>query len=163
VLPLSEGARPVDPLPVLHDVAAAMSQRYPHVQIACREALPGAAAARVAVGGGERGLRRIAESAIANACEGNGAAGAHAVDVVVSREPALRLLAIEVRDDGPGFPPALLRTAISPFATTKRGASGLGLYTAERLARAGGGFLRRENPRGGGARLRVFLPEVPGT
>jgi signal transduction histidine kinase len=82
------------------------------------------------------------------------------VEVIVSAEPGARLLAIEVSDDGPGFPPALLARPIAPFASTKPSASGLGLYIAERLARASGGLLRRENLEGGGARVAVYLPEA---
>ena len=40
------------------------------------------------------------------------------------------------------------------------GALGLGLYTAERIARASGGSLRRENRESGGAVVRLFLPLV---
>jgi C4-dicarboxylate-specific signal transduction histidine kinase len=78
----------------------------------------------------------------------------------VSAEPEARLLAIEVRDDGPGLPATLLARPVAPFGGTKVNGSGLGLYVAERLARASGGLLRRENPSEGGARVIVFLPEV---
>ena len=160
VPPSSEGARPVAAFQRAGDAVAALAARFPHVAVSCAASGPRAEAARVAVGGGEAGFRRILEVAIANACEGNGASGASRVAVRVADEPQLRLVTIEVSDDGPGFPTALLAAPIAPFVTTKAGGSGLGLYTAERLARAAGGFLRRENGAGRGARLTVFLPEA---
>jgi signal transduction histidine kinase len=160
VPPSSEGARPVDAYARARDAVAAIAARFPHVAISCSASGPRAEGARVAVGGGEKGFLRILEVAIANACEGNGANGASRVSLLVADEPQLRLLTVEVSDDGPGFPAALLAAPIAPFVTTKTGGSGLGLYTAERLARAGGGFLRRENGAGRGARLTVFLPEA---
>jgi signal transduction histidine kinase len=161
--PSSEGARAVHVLPRARETVARLAQRFPHVTLECRAASPRAESALAAVGGGEEGLRRILDAALTNACEGDGAAGASRVELLVADEPRLRVLTIEVRDDGPGFPPDLLARPIAPFVTTKPGASGLGLYTAERLARAGGGFLRRENGAGGGARLTVFLPEAAPT
>lgn len=158
--PSSEGARPVAVFPRARDVAARVAERFPHVAIECRAGSPRAESALAAVGGGEEGLQRILEIALVNACEGSGSAGASRVELLVADEPLLRLLTIDVRDDGPGFPSGLLAAPIAPFVTSKPGASGLGLYTAERLARAGGGFVRLENGAGGGARLTVFLPEA---
>lgn len=160
VPPSSEGARPVQAYASACDEAAAIATRFPHVAITCSASGPRAEAAHVAVGGGDEGFRRILEVAIANACEGDGAAGASRVELRIADEPQLQLLTLEVSDDGPGFPAALLAAPIAPFVTTKTGGSGLGLYTAERLARAAGGFLRRENGAGRGARLTIFLPEA---
>lgn len=158
--PSSAGALPVQVYTRACETLAALTGRHPHVSFSCLSASPRAESARAAVGGGDEGLRRILEVAVANACEGDGERGAFRVEVLVSDEPELRLVTLEVRDDGPGFAAALLTRPIEAFATTKPGASGLGLYTAERLARAGGGFLRRDNGAGGGARVTVFLPAV---
>ena len=157
VPPSSEGARPVEAFARAREVVARLATRFPHVAVACRANGPRAERARVVVGGGDEGFDRILEIAIGNACEG----GARRVAVRISDEPQLRLVTVEVSDNGPGFPAALLAGPINPFVSTKPNRSGLGLYTAERLARAGGGFLRRENGAGRGARLTVFLPEAP--
>jgi signal transduction histidine kinase len=153
---------PVAAFSVASDVVGALRERYPHVALSCRATSRRAELAAAAVGGGSASLRRILENVVANACEGDGARGARAVELTVAAEPEVRLLAFDVRDDGPGFPAALLASSIAPFVTTKPSGSGLGLYTAERLARASGGLLRRENTPGGGARVAVFLPEASG-
>jgi steroid delta-isomerase-like uncharacterized protein len=92
-----------------------------------------------------------------NACEGHDAAGARAVEIAVEEQPQLEALAVRVSDDGPGFSPEMLARPVAPFATSKQNGTGLGLYTAERLVRASGGSLRRENVPGGGAAVTVYL------
>ena len=144
------------------EVVAELATRFPHVALSCRATSRQAEQRLAGVGGGRTSLRRILENLLANACEGDGTRGARRVEVTISAEPEAQLVAIEVRDDGPGFPPALLALPIAPFSGTKASRSGLGLYIAERLARASGGLLRRENRGGGGARVAVFLPEAPG-
>jgi C4-dicarboxylate-specific signal transduction histidine kinase len=69
--------------------------------------------------------------------------------------------AIRVRDDGPGFRADALDAPVVAFKSAKPGGSGLGLYTTERLVRASGGSLRRENLDGGGAQVTAFLDEAP--
>jgi signal transduction histidine kinase len=156
------GLEAVPALALARETVAALAPRYPQVAFSCRATSRHAEQGAAAVGGGGASLRRIIENLATNACEGNGTRGARRVEVVVSAEPEARLLAIEVRDDGPGFPPALLARPIAPFAGTKTGGNGLGLYVAERLARASGGLLRRENLSEGGGRVTVYLPEVAG-
>ena len=139
------------------EVVAELAPRFPHVALSCRATSRHAERGAAAVGGGRASLRRILENLLTNACEGDGARRA---EVVVSAEPEARLLAIEVRDDGPGFPRRSSRSRSPRSAARRRHGSGLGLYIAERLARASGGLLRRENPSEGGARVAVFLPEA---
>jgi signal transduction histidine kinase len=156
----SMGAPSVEAFALAREAVAAVAIRFPHVAIQCTANGPRAEKLRVTVGRGDDGFRQIVEYAVANACEGNGSQGATRVAVCINHEPQLRLATLEVSDDGPGFPLALLAAPPSPFLTTKPGRPGLGLYTVERLARAGGGFLRRENGAGRGARVTVFLPET---
>lgn len=124
-------------------------------------ALPGARDACARVAGGEESLSRILEILLENGWQGNGVRGASRVDVEVSAEERTGALAIAVRDDGPGFAPELLAQPLAPFVTTKPGALGLGLYTVERLARASGGSLQRENVPGDGAVVTLFLQLAP--
>lgn len=63
-----------------------------------------------------------------------------------------------VEDDGPGFPPEVLRRLGEPFRTTKAQGSGLGLFLCRRLAEGAGGALAAANRRGGGASVRLTLP-----
>ncbi|MBL8996536.1 MAG: hypothetical protein JNL44_04380 [Gemmatimonadetes bacterium] len=71
--------------------------------------------------------------------------------------------AIEVRDNGPGFPNDLLPRLGEPFVTTRAtvGGSGLGLFVVRGIVHAHGGTLQLENVRGGGALLRILLPPAP--
>jgi hypothetical protein len=81
-------------------------------------------------------------------------------------------LGIEVRDDGPGFPPGFLPHAFERFRRpdTSRsrddGGTGLGLAIVRAIAVAHGGTASAANkPEGGGAVVRVRLPgviDVPG-
>jgi signal transduction histidine kinase len=63
-------------------------------------------------------------------------------------------------DDGPGFSPSLLPTAMERFTHEARDTgAGLGLAIVEEIARAHGGSVRASNTSPlGGARVRVVLP-----
>jgi signal transduction histidine kinase len=139
---------------------SAAAEGFPHVAVSCRAATPRVETAEVVVGGGTQSLDRLLGALLTNACQVNDGRVPRTVEVVVSEAPAVRFLAIEVVDDGPGFPPALLAGPIQPFVSTRSGHAGLGLYTAEHLVRASGGLLRRENRAVGGARVTLFLPEA---
>ncbi len=67
-------------------------------------------------------------------------------------------LALELRDDGPGFDPALLARVFEPYATTKPRGTGLGLAIVHRIVDAMGGRIRAGNAASGGARLTLDLP-----
>jgi signal transduction histidine kinase len=71
---------------------------------------------------------------------------------------------IEVADDGPGLPDALLERVFEPFfraepsRNRETGGSGLGLASARAVARAHGGDVTLFNRAGGGLLARVLLP-----
>ena len=158
-----EAAEPAVPvMPAVLFAVAAARLRTSSAKLAAR-ASPGAKRARARVAGGEESLARMLEILIDNAWQGDGVHRASQVDVEVSVEALTGALAIAVRDDGPGFPPDLLERPLSPFVSRKRGGLGLGLYTAERLARASGGSLRRENRPEGGAVVTLYLALAPST
>jgi signal transduction histidine kinase len=75
-------------------------------------------------------------------------------------------LGIEVRDDGPGFPPGFLPHAFERFRRPDTGRSrddggtGLGLAIVRAIAVAHGGTASAASKPGGGAVVRVRLPEV---
>jgi len=64
---------------------------------------------------------------------------------------------LAVRDDGPGFPAALLEGGVRPFASGRDAGTGLGLAVAQRFAREARGELELANltPRGACALLRI--------
>jgi signal transduction histidine kinase len=95
----------------------------------------------------------------------------NAVEAMAERGGRLRLglaadgahARIEVEDDGPGIPPALVSKIFQPFFSTKlaQGGTGLGLSISYNIVRRHGGDLRVENHPGEGCRFVVELPRQP--
>jgi C4-dicarboxylate-specific signal transduction histidine kinase len=71
-------------------------------------------------------------------------------------------IVLSVSDDGPGFPPELLRRGLQPFVARREGGTGLGLAMVRRLALDLGGELSLENREPRGAQARLVLPLVHG-
>ncbi len=65
---------------------------------------------------------------------------------------------LSVQDSGPGIPPEDLGRIFSPFFTTRKGGSGLGLAVVHRAVEAHGGAVYTEEGSGGGTRFVVLLP-----
>jgi PAS domain S-box-containing protein len=61
-------------------------------------------------------------------------------------------------DSGPGIPPQIREKIFTPFFTTKRGGSGLGLPTAKRLIEAHDGQISIDCPAAGGTAVVIRLP-----
>lgn len=76
--------------------------------------------------------------------------------------PSGRIVEVEVRDNGPGIPRALLDKIFEPFVTTKEPGkgTGLGLAVCERLVESMGGSIRADSDEGAGAAFTVLLPAV---
>ncbi len=65
---------------------------------------------------------------------------------------------VAVSDTGPGIPPHILKDLFTPFVSTKRRGTGLGLSVSRRIVEDHGGWIEAESPDGSGATFRVFLP-----
>jgi signal transduction histidine kinase len=61
-------------------------------------------------------------------------------------------------DSGPGIPAEIREKIFTPFFTTKRGGSGLGLPTAKRLIEAHDGQITIDCPPAGGTAVVIRLP-----
>ncbi len=96
-----------------------------------------------------RDLQLALEELLTNAAEASPAGARVTISTVSGRPGRLQL---QVADDGPGLPPALLAQAADPFVTTKPGRLGIGLARVDTLMdmyalpwslanRAGGGAL----------------------
>jgi two-component system, NtrC family, nitrogen regulation sensor histidine kinase GlnL len=72
--------------------------------------------------------------------------------------PRLPGVVVTVEDDGPGIPPELRAKVTTPFFSTRRGGTGLGLAVAGHWVALHGGTLRIGDASGGGTRVRVSLP-----
>ncbi len=67
-------------------------------------------------------------------------------------------LLVSVADDGPGMPPDVVERLATPFFTTRREGTGLGLAVAHHWVARHGGTLRVESAPGEGTRVVVALP-----
>jgi len=70
------------------------------------------------------------------------------------------LLAVSIRDNGPGIPPEILPRIFDPYFTTKaeRKGTGLGLAIVQRLVKENRGALHLQTKIGHGTTFTVFLP-----
>jgi signal transduction histidine kinase len=103
-----------------------------------------------------RGLHQVLTNVLRNAADATGRSG-H-VEVRATRDADH--LRIEVRDDGPGMPPAVLSRIFEPFYTTKAPGkgTGLGLPISARIVEKFGGAITVECPPAGGTVVKVTLP-----
>ena len=82
--------------------------------------------------------------------------GKREISIVAAADPLG--CAIEVRDNGPGIPPAILPRVFEAFFTTKQTGAGLGLAIAAAIVERFGGRITARNRLGGGAVFRIVLP-----
>ena len=105
-------------------------------------------------------LKQVLLNLVQNAQDALGAAGN--IDIRVESDGERGTLV--VTDDGPGIEDSVLPHVFDPFFTTKadvRGV-GLGLFTADGLARTHGGrIIARNRAEGTGAELTVEMPRTP--
>ena len=76
--------------------------------------------------------------------------------VKVSAEPERAI--VEVIDTGPGMDPETMQNIFTPYFSTKKGGSGLGLPTCRRIIREHGGRLEVTSEPGKGTRFVISLP-----
>ena len=78
------------------------------------------------------------------------------VSLTIKSEPDKTI--IHVEDDGPGFSEERLSNSFEPFATTKKGGSGLGLVISHRIVNDHNGIMEISNRENGGGRVTITLP-----
>ena len=82
--------------------------------------------------------------------------------VTIEAEPAGDMIALSIRDRGPGLPQDRPEDVFEPFISTREGGMGLGLAIARRIVEEAGGRIAAENNPGGGATFVVTLPREAG-
>ena len=108
-------------------------------------------------------LRRVMDNLIDNATRHSPAGAA----VRLTGAPTAGGWSIEVRDEGPGIPPAARAGLFERFARADDarardgGGAGLGLALSRAIAESHGGSLQLVSPNGRGATFRLFLPTSP--
>jgi nitrogen fixation/metabolism regulation signal transduction histidine kinase len=114
------------------------------------------------IGADERMLRQALLNLLRNAAEAipvDKVERAVKVCAASDKDPTGRSWAVvEVKDTGPGIPPAQLQRIFIPFFTTKAKGHGIGLALAHRVIAEHGGGLTAANSPGGGAVFTVKLP-----
>jgi signal transduction histidine kinase len=144
--------QPVDIVALLEEAAGALATPDQPVQIRASE--------EVIVAGDPARIRQCVENLISNAVK-HSPKGSK-VTVLVSRQPqegGVELARIEVVDEGPGVPAAILPRIFERFVTGNGGDGGLGLglYLAKRIAVIHGGDLMVESTSGRGTRFTLTL------
>ncbi|MGH8034869.1 MAG: sensor histidine kinase, partial [Lysobacterales bacterium] len=107
-------------------------------------------------------LRQLLHNLIRNARE---AAGSNPAQIRLGSEvitaenrPWLQFF---IRDEGPGFPAAVLERPFEPYVTHKAGGSGLGLAICRKIVAEHDGRITLNNLPQGGAQVTVLLPLEP--
>lgn len=105
-------------------------------------------------------IRQLLHNLIRNASEaaGEGVPAQVRIQTRELNEGGRGWLQLEVRDQGPGYPDAVLAKPFEPYVTFKRGGSGLGLAICRKIVVDHDGRISIDNPAGGGARTTVRLP-----
>jgi nitrogen fixation/metabolism regulation signal transduction histidine kinase len=110
-------------------------------------------------------IRQILNNLITNALEAlEGRAGARIdVETQLVNESGKYTASIIVSDNGPGFQKDLINTVFDPYVTSKPKGTGLGLAIVKKIIEEHGGRIEADNPRAGGARVRIWLPLSEGS
>ena len=143
--------RPVDLTALVRDIAATLST--PTQPILCT--------------GGDEGVVAVVDAARIRQCLENLLANAlkHSprnatVNVLIERmiKDDIEQAIIDVVDEGPGVPAAIMPHIFERFVTGDKKGLGIGLFLARRIAVLHGGDLTLEPPVGRGARFRLTIP-----
>jgi nitrogen fixation/metabolism regulation signal transduction histidine kinase len=107
-------------------------------------------------------IRQILNNLVTNSLEAlEGRSGACIeIETHVAEEGPKQVasVAIVVTDNGPGFQRDLIGTVFDPYVTSKPKGTGLGLAIVKKIVEEHGGRIEADNPRSGGARVRILLP-----
>jgi two-component system sensor histidine kinase HydH len=123
-----------------------------NVTVAVENRLPPSASVRV----DQQMLVHAMVSIVCNAIEAMTSGGR----LSVRTQSSGRFFVVQFDDTGHGIPPEILQRVSEPFFTTKTRGLGLGLAQVQRIVEQFKGRLEIASPKGGGAQIRVLLPQV---
>jgi len=107
-------------------------------------------------------VRQILNNLVTNSLEAlEGRAGARieiSTDIVDEAPAGAKAVEIVISDNGPGFQKDLIGQVFDPYVTSKPKGTGLGLAIVKKIAEEHGGRIEADNPKSGGARVRITLP-----
>lgn len=113
----------------------------------------------MAMADGER-IEKVMENLVLNAVEAM--AGEPGKLTIEAGQDMGGKVFFSVSDTGEGMSPEFVQQRLfRPFATTKSGGVGLGLYTCREVVRANGGTIEVESTKGSGTTFRVVLASAP--
>ena len=101
-------------------------------------------------------LRQVLHNLLKNAQEALDSQTDSCISVKSSHAGGVATL--EIRDNGPGFPPEMLARAFEPYVTSKRHGTGLGLAIVKKIVEEHKGTIKIENAPQGGASILLRLP-----
>lgn len=144
----------IDPLPVVRHtvsmqqriVSAAMPISYrgpselPHIRMSPVE------------------LTQVLVNLLGNAAQAVAARGEPNKAVAVEASLQGDMLELKIRDEGVGMAPDVLKRVGTPWFTTRKEGTGLGLANCQRLVGSAGGRLRIESEQGVGTTVTILLP-----
>jgi len=145
--PRSEAMEPVDAGAFVEAITESWRDVHPAVPLDCRTQGVGGLAVLA-----DPALRQAAWNLLENAAEASPAQ----IHLLASRERDM--LAITVRDHGPGFSDAMLAQFGRPYQSSKGAGHGVGLFLVTNVARRLGGRVEPANLPQGGAEVRLLVP-----
>lgn len=108
-------------------------------------------------------MRRIINNLIDNAVSAVTGRSDGRICIRTSYDGVLKIARIEVEDNGPGIPPALLERIFEPYMTTKEHGTGLGLAIVKRMVEDHHGFIRAFSDGANETKIVIELPVVEAT
>jgi len=113
------------------------------------------------INGDRNSLKQVFLNLIKNASlaiEGNGNISVSTRWITEHKLKGQRAISVEVQDDGCGIPSDSMEKIFSPFYTTRKEGSGLGLFLAYQIVAKHGGAILVESEVGAGTVFKVYLP-----
>ncbi len=99
-------------------------------------------------------LEQVVSAVLANATDASPPGGR--IDVCVEHDTGT--VALRIADEGAGVPPNNRGRLFTPFSTSKKTGTGLGLWLSQKIVVAHGGTLALRDGHGGGTTVEIRLP-----